>query len=435
MNRHEKMQSTFTSRSWKFWVIFGYILIVAIFCIAGSWTLFGPLDDAIIDEQTDSLVAVAQAGIVSLEDTTRTPEDITTDLVAETDLRATIIASDGTVLGDSAGDASTRENHLDRPEVQAALSGQTGSDIRTSATTGDEELYVALPATYENETVVLRISAQVSNITTISEGVRNTGLTLLLGGVFIALLIAWRTYISASHPVSRLERVRSDFVANASHELKTPVAGIRLLSDAISSASEDGDLKQTKIFAQRLDTEADRLQHLVTDLLDLSRLESKETKNALVKSDLHSAVVTSFEAHRLKARHKGLELLLEDNTKPSDSCYAFIEASDASLIIDNLLDNALCYTEKGSVTVRLGVHGGIIQLEVEDTGVGIPAAEQSRIFERFYRVDAARSRQAGGTGLGLSLVRHAVKRGGGSVTVDSTVGMGTIFTVKIPQAS
>lgn len=422
------------SQSWRFWVIAGYVLIVAVFIAVWSWSLFGPLNGVIRTEQVDSLTAIAQAGTISLEDTDRDAESVTIDLVQGTELRATIVASDGTVLGDSDNDPTKLENHLSRPEVQAALSGQVGTDERTSVTNGDPELYVAVPATYQDRRVALRISAPVSTIRNMSESIRASSLALLLAGVIIAVFVGWRSYASATHPMNRLERVRTDFVANASHELKTPVAGIRLLSDAISNAAGDGDLDRTRAFASRLDAESARLQHLVTDLLDLSRLENSDLRGAAVRSDLRSAVTTSIEAHRGEAERRGIRLEFEDHSQEGDNCYALIDASDASLIIDNLLENAIRYTEQGSVTVRFMIDDNILVLKVEDTGIGIPSADQSRIFERFYRVDTARSRELGGTGLGLSLVRHAVKRGGGTVTVDSHLGEGTSFTVRIPQA-
>lgn len=423
------------AQGWRFWTIVGYVLIVSVFVAVWSWSLFGPLNGELKTEQISSLTATAQAGSISLEDTERDAETVADNLVDGTSLRATIIASDGTVLGDSANEADTLENHLSRPEVITALDGGIGSDERVSATNGDRELYVAVPAIYDGQNVALRISAPVAGIRSMSESIRASSLALLLVGVLIAIAIGWSSYAGASHPINRLERVRSDFVANASHELKTPVAGIRLLSDAITSASEDGDLDKTRMFAQRLDSEASRLQHLVTDLLDLSRLESQETHpGAAIRSDLHSAMTTSLEAHRSLAERRGIALHLEDGSVPSDNCYALIDASDASLIVDNLLDNAIRYTEEGSITVRFAVDESMLVLSVADTGIGIPTADQSRIFERFYRVDAARSRQAGGTGLGLSLVRHAVKRGGGTITVQSQPGQGATFTVRIPQA-
>ncbi len=256
----------------------------------------------------------------------------------------------------------------------------------------------------------------------------------LFASVVVAVFIAWRTLASASHTVSKLERIRTDFVAGASHELKTPVAGIRLLSEGIQTAADDGDLETTRLFSARLDNEAERLQHLVCDLLDLSRLESEGMGIRAVTTDMHSTVTTSFEAHRNLAHSKGLEFVLVDETELSDDCRVAIDASDASLIVDNLLENAILYTEKGRVTLRFARDAHKVRIIVTDTGIGIPQADQSRIFERFYRVDAARSREVGGTGLGLSLVRHAVMRGQGDIAVNSTPNVGSSFSVTFPRA-
>ena len=421
-----------SNRSWGFWVVCGYVLIVVVFCVFWVWSLYGPLSSTLIDEQRQSLVAVAQSGSMALGETDDDADDFACGIVEGTGLRATIIAKDGTVLGDSTKDASQIENHLSRPEVQAALSGEVGTDQRMSSTDGNEQLYVAVPATYRGENVVFRVSAAVDSIDTFINSIRVFAFTLLVVGIVLAALIAWRSYVSASAPVGRLEKVRSDFVANASHELKTPVAGIQLLSDAITSASDDGDLDSTKMFAKRLSAEADRLQHLVYDLLDLSRLEN-EASDAPETTDMHAAVSTSFEAHRAEAKAKGLDFVFDDKSKATDNCHVRINATDASLIIDNLLDNAIRYTEEGSVTVAFTATDAVV-FSVADTGIGIPVADRSRIFERFYRVDTARSREKGGTGLGLSLVRHAVKRGSGTVEVTGELGEGTTFTVTFPQA-
>lgn len=426
------ISSPLKNRSWRFWVVVGYIMIVVIFCAFWAWSLFSPLNNALISEQTDNLTAIANAGALSLETSSDDAETLARALVADTGHRATIIALDGTVIGDSMHDATTLENHNDRPEVMTAETGAKGSDVRMSATENIMRIYVAVPATYEGTQVVLRISSPFSSISTLTRSIRTTGLLLLVGGMVIAAFIAWRTLRSASQPVHKLEKVRSDFVANASHELKTPVAGIRLLSETIEQSCEDGDLETTRAFAERLDGEAERLQHLVVDLLDLSRLEN-ETDNPSARTDVHAAVSTSFEAHRKLAHAKRLIFTFDDRIEPSRSCYANMDASDASLIIDNLLDNAISYTEQGFIQVRLDIDDDI-RLQVVDSGIGIPAVDQSRIFERFYRVDTARSRESGGTGLGLSLVRHAVKRGGGTIEVQSVPGEGTTFTVSLPVA-
>ena len=169
------------------------------------------------------------------------------------------------------------------------------------------------------------------------------------------------------------------------------------------------------------------------DLLDLSRLESQEKPSSSPRADLHSTLVTSYVTHKNQAEDKGLNITFTDKSSSTDNCYVSMEPSDASLIFDNLIENAIMYTDKGCITISLEVHVKDILVTVEDTGIGIPQADQARIFERFYRVDKARSREVGGTGLGLSLVRHAVDRAQGTIKVKSEVGKGTRFSVILPK--
>ena len=215
--------------------------------------------------------------------------------------------------------------------------------------------------------------------------------------------------------------------------MKTPVAGIRLLSEAIQDAAEMNDTKTLALFTERLDNESERLQRLVVDLLDLSRLESQEKPSSSPRADLHSTLVTSYVTHKNQAEDKGLNITFSDKSSSTDNCYVSMEPSDASLIFDNLIENAIMYTDKGCITISLEVHVKDILVTVEDTGIGIPQADQARIFERFYRVNKARSREVGGTGLGLSLVRHAVDRAQGTIKVKSEVGKGTRFIVILPK--
>ena len=229
-------------------------------------------------------------------------------------------------------------------------------------------------------------------------------------------------------------RLKRQLTQNIAHELKTPVAGIRLLSEAIRDASDVGDEKSLHLFIDRLDNEAERLQRLVIDLLDLSRLEEQQNSDRTPRADLHSTLTTSYLAHKGEAEDKGIDLVLDDRSTPNDNCYTNMEPSDASLIFDNLIENAIMYTDEGSILVSLEPRSHETVISVKDTGIGIPQADQSRIFERFYRVNKARSREVGGTGLGLSLVRHAIERGNGSIEVDSTVGQGTEFTVHLPKS-
>ena len=223
----------------------------------------------------------------------------------------------------------------------------------------------------------------------------------------------------------RTEQLRRDFVANASHELKTPVASILALASALQQAS--GDPSALDRFLDLLEREADRLSRLVSDLLDLSRLESETVELRPVRLD--RILLEESEKVGTSARNASLRLVVE---QPGETLVMGRE-SDLGLMVHNLLDNAIRYTQPGG-EVRLSLlredHEAVIR--VDDTGIGIPGADLERVFERFYRVDAARSRETGGTGLGLSIVRHVAESHHGEVGVRSVLGAGTTFSVRLP---
>jgi two-component system phosphate regulon sensor histidine kinase PhoR len=226
----------------------------------------------------------------------------------------------------------------------------------------------------------------------------------------------------------RLEAVRRDFVANASHELKTPAASIQAAGETIRSAARD-DPSVIPRFAEQLEREAFRLSRIVSDLLDLSRLETGDELDEEVGLDQ----VAKEERDRFEeaAREGGLTLSIDLGPVPPVRG----SARDLSLLVRNLVDNAIRYTKPGGrVEVTLSAEGDEVVLSVADTGVGIPTRELPRIFERFYRVDRARSRETGGTGLGLSIVKHVIENHGGTVNVTSELGRGTCFEVRLPAA-
>jgi two-component system phosphate regulon sensor histidine kinase PhoR len=231
---------------------------------------------------------------------------------------------------------------------------------------------------------------------------------------------------------ARLDAMRRDFVANASHELKTPATGILLLAESASAAARDGDVDQTLAFLRNIHEEAERLRALVGDLLDLSRLEARPPAAGPV--DVRNAVGLALAAHRHAAEAKNLVLEFDGSAVQGQDVYAACDPTDLAIALDNVLANAVAYTDTGSITVRLDRHEKTIVIEVSDTGVGIPSEHLPRVFERFYRVDAARSRNSGGTGLGLSLVKHAMERCGGTATISSEVGRGTTVTLSVPEA-
>lgn len=225
----------------------------------------------------------------------------------------------------------------------------------------------------------------------------------------------------------RLEAVRRDFVANASHELKTPAATIQATAETIRTVVEEDPAAVVR-FADQLEREAIRLSRIVSDLLDLSRLESGSQERASVALD----EIVRDEIERATEAARESELDIETQIKPASVRGS---AGDLELLTRNLIDNAVRYSAAGgTVTVTLAEDDGAVVLRVRDTGVGIPSRDIDRIFERFYRVDRARSRQTGGTGLGLSIVRHVAENHGGTVEVESELGRGTTFTVRLPSA-
>jgi two-component system phosphate regulon sensor histidine kinase PhoR len=230
----------------------------------------------------------------------------------------------------------------------------------------------------------------------------------------------------------RLERIRQEFVANVSHELKTPLSVIKVSVEALLAGAAD-DPAHRAPFLEQIDDQADRLHALILDLLSLARIESGAEALEFQSVPVEEVVRESLERHRARADAKGVGVAAEppDGT---DAVAVWADEEALGTILDNLVDNAIKYTPAGGrVQVRWRPDDGSVGLEVEDTGVGIPDRDQPRVFERFYRVDKARARELGGTGLGLSIVKHLAQEMRGTVGVRSTVGRGTTFTVRLPS--
>ena len=228
----------------------------------------------------------------------------------------------------------------------------------------------------------------------------------------------------------QIEEVRRDFVANVSHELKTPVGGIALLGEAILDAHDDADAVER--FAVRIVAETERLSRLVQEIIDLSRLEMAHTLNEPRPVEMGEAAREALDRSRLSAESRAIRFSFE----AGPACVVFGERELLVTAIRNLVGNAVAYSDAGTtVTVVVARDGGVVTVTVSDEGHGIAAAELPRIFERFYRVDAARSRATGGTGLGLAIVKHVCQNHGGEVIVDSVEGLGSRFTMRLPAAA
>jgi two-component system, OmpR family, sensor histidine kinase SenX3 len=241
------------------------------------------------------------------------------------------------------------------------------------------------------------------------------------GGGLVLLLVEDQT------ERRRVEEVRRDFVANTSHELKTPVGALALLAETIEDAADDPEA--VRRFAGRMRQEANRLTNLVQDMITLSRIQAAEPIPDPAPVELDVVVAEALDRGRMKATSRGIELA-------STGTRRLAVLGDEELLVTalrNLLDNAVAYSpEKTRVLVSTHLDGHTVELSVADQGIGIPERDLERIFERFYRVDPARSRVTGGTGLGLAIVKHVTAAHGGKVTVTSKEGAGSTFTLRLP---
>ena len=229
----------------------------------------------------------------------------------------------------------------------------------------------------------------------------------------------------------QLETLRQDFVANVSHELKTPLASIRAYAETLKLGALN-DPKNSLRFVERIEAQADILNQQIQDLIQLARVESAQTAFEIVRINLRKLCLDCVNTFATEADSLKVKLTLQENDEE-----LFIDADHKAIrtIVNNLISNALHYTpERGSVTVMLSQTDRLATIEVVDTGIGISAEHQSRIFERFYRVDKARSRDMGGTGLGLAIVKHLAQAFEGNVELSSSEGEGSTFSIHFPLA-
>ena len=379
----------------------------------------------------------------------------------ENNLRLTLISPEGRVLFESLkeGDEDSLENHLDRPEVQAALAEGSGETVRTSSTAGCDTYYYALRLADGD---VLRVGVQVSAMNSVYDQVLPVlGLIALLV-LFLSTVLSLHLTQSLIRPITAMgeamddiekyvpykelepfasavvrhqkqvlenERMRQEFTSNVSHELKTPLTSISGYAEMIETGmAKEADVKE---FASRIRLESRRLLRLIGDILRLGELDyPAETQGGdmIWVNRLAQTVVDRLQLQAQKAYvtiKTQLEptLLWGDETMLTEICY-------------NLCDNAIRYNHPGG-TVWLSVmrRADQVILTVKDDGIGIPEDAQDRVFERFYRVDKSHSKETGGTGLGLAIVKHAVQRSGGRIQLKSALGKGTEITVFFPMES
>ncbi|WP_338602453.1 ATP-binding protein [Saccharopolyspora sp. SCSIO 74807] len=226
----------------------------------------------------------------------------------------------------------------------------------------------------------------------------------------------------------RLEATRRDFVANVSHELKTPVGALALLAEAVLDAADDPE--EVRRFSTKILHESTRLGTLVSELIALSRLQGAERLPELTTVEVDAVIEEALGRSRVAAESAGIEIAVDEPT-------GLLLDGDSTLLVtalSNLIDNAVSYSPHGSpVSISRRMAGEFVEIAVTDRGIGIEPQHQQRVFERFFRVDPARSRATGGTGLGLAIVKHVAANHGGEVKLWSRPGTGSTFTLRIPR--
>ena len=245
-----------------------------------------------------------------------------------------------------------------------------------------------------------------------------------LGARYILLLAEDRT------ESYRLDEVRRDFVANISHELKTPIGAVGLLAEALQAASDEPD--QVRRFAKRLTKEADRLTRITQEIIELSRLQAADALTRPEVVGIDRVVALAIDQNRVAAESGRVTIVSGGDA----AAEVYGDEPLLAVALHNLIANAIQYSPKGSrVGVGVSNADGIVEIAVTDQGIGIPDEELDRVFERFFRIDPARSRHTGGSGLGLSIVKHVVQNHGGDIRVWSQPGKGSTFTIRLPEAS
>ena len=228
----------------------------------------------------------------------------------------------------------------------------------------------------------------------------------------------------------RLDKTRRDFIENISHELKTPIGAIALLSEAIQEAGDDR--VAVAKFASSLNKESSRLTFLVQDIIKLSRLQSEEVIADAEVEDLNEVVLEALDRNEQLAANRKIRIISEQAT----ALEVFGNKEMLITAVKNLVENAITYSDQGtSVGIGCTARDSVAEIVVTDSGAGISPEDQQRIFERFYRADPSRSRDTGGTGLGLSIVKHVAKIHRGEIKLFSQIGVGSTFTLRIPLAT
>ncbi len=429
-------------------MLFVALLAMALTIIASFWVFHRAFDEQVRRDMSSyaRLIAEAIDG--------KNPAELG-DFAVD-GLRITMIAPSGNVLFESE-QHGIMDNHLTRPEIVEAVDYGAGESSRMSDTMGYKTYYYALRL---DDGSVLRVAKQAQSMYSIY----NRALPIMLGIGMLLLLVTVgvSTYLTRGllRPIEKMavniehidrdvpykelepfvfaikeqqlrkqevERMRQEFTANVSHELKTPLTSISGYAEMIETGMAQAD--DIKDFAGKIRFEAGRLIRLIGDIIQLGRLDEKGGQRKFVQVDLRQVADSAFEYLGFAAEQAGVTLEAR-----GPHLWVMGDRGMLEELVYNLCDNAIRYNRPGGkVVVETSAEDERAALAVIDTGIGIPTEHQTRIFERFYRVDKSRSKESGGTGLGLAIVKHIALHHGAEIKLDSAEGSGTVITVWFPS--
>ncbi len=433
----------------------GLIALIAVITTAMGMTMvyYNLFQQQVQEDLKQNAVVLAETGVFQYAYASKERQAQISDRFRSGKLRITWIDADGTVLFDNDADAAALSNHIDRPEIRQALKNGEGKSTRRSDTMNMNTYYYAV--LLDNGTV-LRVSTEARAVTSVL-------LTALPVIVIIAVVILFECVLIGHLLIRKLMRPleemaenledsgppayrelepfvnkirsqhenilaaaksRQDFTANVSHELKTPITAVLGYAELIENQLLD---KESEVhIARQIKHNGNRLLSLITDIIQLSELDHRELPRKSEATDLLETARECVEELRPMAEQKAVTLTCEGAAVCINADPALIHE-----MIGNLVQNGIRYNkENGTVEVCTAVTEGRAEIAVRDTGIGIPADQLDRVFERFYRVDKSRSRETGGTGLGLAIVKHIAELHSAEITIRSTVGAGTEIRVR-----
>lgn len=429
------------------------ITVIAVLTTLIGMTLvyYGLLQKQVRKDLSVDAQLLADSDIFSIEQLQDLDEEFKVDM---DDLRITWINTDGTVLYDNDTSADLLANHSNRPEVREAFSTGKGECVRNSHTMNMNTFYYALRL---DDGTVLRVATEVRSIISVFLAATPIILVILVLVVLICVIFAQFLTRQLLQPIKDLAeniedtskvpvykelvpfmntiraqhedilmsvKIRQDFTANVSHELKTPLTAISGYAELIENHMVDEE--QETRFAQEIQQNVNHLLSLINDTIRLSELDSREGEVISYEElDLDEVARECIKGLRVNASKRNVNLYYE-----GEPCELRADRGMMCELIDNLCENAIRYNnEGGEIHVKVVNKSGRPLLCVSDNGIGIPKDQQERIFERFYRVDKSRSRQTGGTGLGLAIVKHIVALHDGKIELESAPGKGTTVQV------